>query len=290
VKIRSKNRTRLGAHVPSARLDASAGAIGGSAVDRLADTRKSALEILLGGGASEDGVAASGASHDLDALLDWLPPRDADILWLYLTPAENPRSQYELAEIFGVTQGGISWAIQGAITRLRWHVRWAHLTPERMRTGLTDAGLDTLSIEVLQSYWTTGSQSETAARLNLTQGVVRYRIVMGLARLQRTVGCEEVHRGLSELFAGGPRLTPMRGGKPGRRAGVPPSGKVRHQTFCRRITARGKTQTISEWSSASGVPARAIYHRVYMGWPPERAIFEPIRRCSSYGLVSRICG
>jgi hypothetical protein len=42
------------------------------------------------------------------------------------------------------------------------------------------------------------------------------------------------------------------------------------------VEACGRKQTVVEWARESGIPAYAIYHRLYNGWDPERAVTEPI--------------
>lgn len=271
------SHVRLGGHHPHASQDAYRGAARGSHTDRARDPGPSALDILVAGlrGADEPGEAPP--PHDLGALLDRLSPRDADLLELYLTPRTNPRSQYELAQIFGVTQSAVSHGLQRAIRRLRWLVRWQHLDADRMRTRLTASGLDEDRVNILTYYWTTGSQLETARLLRLGESTARTRLLTGLHRLVRSPGYEDVHRAFVELLNHGPLLCGARfKNKPGPRPnGVRQPRRV--EQYLQLLTARGRTQTISQWSIESGVPAATIYRRTYQGWPPEHAIGEPLR-------------
>jgi hypothetical protein len=42
-----------------------------------------------------------------------------------------------------------------------------------------------------------------------------------------------------------------------------------------RLTTRGQTHTVREWSAISGVPRRVIAVRITRGWATEDAIFTP---------------
>jgi len=50
------------------------------------------------------------------------------------------------------------------------------------------------------------------------------------------------------------------------------------------VTAFGKTQNVSQWAEETGIPRTRIYHRLKVGWSPERALTTPPmamgRRCS----------
>lgn len=280
------SHVRLGAHYTSGSGDAFPGALRGTATERAADPRPSALDILIAAleGESEPGEAPATVTDprpDLAALLDLLPPRDADTVELYLS-GEPPRSQYELAEIFGETQSGISYRLQAAVQRLRWHVRWGWLTPEKMRTALEAAGFDSDKIDILVTYWETGGQNETARLLGIGQGAVRHRTITSLERLARTPGCEAISNGLHELFTVGPILCGIKAdpeNRPGRKRGQVEPGRKRPEQvdFKQVLTVSGRSMTISEWAAETGIPARTIYHRAYKGWPHERAVSEPVR-------------
>lgn len=46
----------------------------------------------------------------------------------------------------------------------------------------------------------------------------------------------------------------------------------------RRITALGKTQTLREWSEATGIPKSTIQNRIKAGMTPDEALTKPVRR------------
>lgn len=53
------------------------------------------------------------------------------------------------------------------------------------------------------------------------------------------------------------------------------------------ITCRGETHTISEWSKIVGLSRQTIADRVRRGWPPEQAVFEPLKRIVKTPLKRR---
>jgi hypothetical protein len=44
------------------------------------------------------------------------------------------------------------------------------------------------------------------------------------------------------------------------------------------LTARGKTQTVSQWAREVGLEAGVLHYRVRKGWPAERALTEPVKK------------
>lgn len=54
----------------------------------------------------------------------------------------------------------------------------------------------------------------------------------------------------------------------------------------RRLTCRGKVQTIAEWSRESGIEQHAIKKRILRGWPIEKSIFFPSRKNKSSRIDS----
>jgi hypothetical protein len=45
----------------------------------------------------------------------------------------------------------------------------------------------------------------------------------------------------------------------------------------RLITHNGQTKCLIEWAESSGINADAIYARLRLGWPVERALTEPVQ-------------
>lgn len=45
-----------------------------------------------------------------------------------------------------------------------------------------------------------------------------------------------------------------------------------------RVTIRGETLTVAEWSRRQGLPGYLIYRRLKDGWDPQRAVLAPLNR------------
>lgn len=46
----------------------------------------------------------------------------------------------------------------------------------------------------------------------------------------------------------------------------------------RKITFRGQTKTVTQWSMICGVDRAALYYRIKVGWPVEKALETPSQR------------
>ena len=44
-----------------------------------------------------------------------------------------------------------------------------------------------------------------------------------------------------------------------------------------RITLNGQTMTITQWADFVGIPPKTLHNRINLGWPPVKAIFQPVR-------------
>jgi hypothetical protein len=71
------------------------------------------------------------------------------------------------------------------------------------------------------------------------------------------------------------RMDNDKGYEPGNCCWATELEQQRNKRSVRRITARGKTQTIPEWAAESGIAQSSIYSRIYWGWPLEDAVTIP---------------
>lgn len=56
-----------------------------------------------------------------------------------------------------------------------------------------------------------------------------------------------------------------------------------------KITYKGRTLTIREWSAETKIPAEAIRWRNNAGWPPSRTLTQPARKYKSKKKAP-VCG
>lgn len=128
------------------------------------------------------GVLASlNYENQVKPLLDKIPDREADIVFMYYI---LKKKQADIAEIFGVTQAAISYRLDRGIQRIRFLLSIPQVTEEEMRADLPRVFQD-IDVNILIGMWQTTCQSEVASRLGLTQGRVRHRFFVAVKQLEK---------------------------------------------------------------------------------------------------------
>lgn len=128
-----------------------------------------AVETFLSSGSPEE---------SLKPLLDRIPEREADLIYLYYI---QKKRQADIAEIFDVTQAAISYRLDRGLQRIKFLLSIPQLTEEEIRRDLPllyangKQVFKAIDIEILVGMWATTCQSEVANLLGLTQGRVRHR-------------------------------------------------------------------------------------------------------------------
>lgn len=113
-------------------------------------------------------------------LLDRIPQREADLIYLYFIKRKR---QADIAAIFEVTQAAISYRLDRGIKRIKFLLSIPQISTEEIRRDLSDA-FQAIDIDILVGMWETTCQSEVATRLNLTQGRVRHRFFRAVKALE----------------------------------------------------------------------------------------------------------
>lgn len=133
-------------------------------------------------------------------LLDRIPKREADLLYLYFI---EKKRQADIAEIFDVTQAAISYRLDRGLKRIKFLLDLPSLTEEQMRADLPRVPFKTIDVDILVGMWETTCQSEVASRLGLTQGRVRHRFFKAVKVLegaaQRDNSFDPYHRAFSAI-------------------------------------------------------------------------------------------
>lgn len=148
--------------------------------------RFAAPEPVLDEEASDEEVGGVLSSlnyeNQVKPLLDKIPEREADIVYLYYI---LKKKQADIAEIFGVTQAAISYRLDRGIQRIRFLLSIPQVTEEEMRQDLPGVPLKDIDVNILVGMWQTTCQSEVASRLGLTQGRVRHRFFVAVRTLEK---------------------------------------------------------------------------------------------------------
>lgn len=155
-------------------------------------------------------------------LLDRIPEREADLIYLYFV---HGKRQADIAAIFGVTQAAISYRLDRGIKRVKFLLSIPQVTEMDLRRDLAEAfptrvncphpecgkqadcpvckgnGTIRVDVEILVGMWTTTCQSEVANRLFLTQGRVRHRFFKAVDRLVEQAADDEKLQPYEQIFS-----------------------------------------------------------------------------------------
>lgn len=152
---------------------------------------------------SDEDVAAflSSAGDDYESkispLLDRIPEREADLIFLYFI---QEKRQADIAEIFGVTQAAISYRLDRGIQRIRFLLSIPQVSEEELRSDLPKVFSQKIDVDILVGMWETTCQSEVATKLGLTQGRVRHRFFKAVETLDVAAKEDEAFEPYRKIF------------------------------------------------------------------------------------------
>lgn len=132
----------------------------------------------------------------ISPLLDRIPEREADLIYLYFVKRKR---QADIAAIFEVTQAAISYRLDRGIKRIKFLLSIPQISAEELRDDLADA-FAPIDIDILIGMWETTCQSEVATRLNLTQGRVRHRFFRAVKTLESLAGKDDKYAPYQKVF------------------------------------------------------------------------------------------
>ena len=120
----------------------------------------------------DEGDLPEGYEARVEALLDRIPEREADLIYLYYILKKR---QADIAAIFEVTQAAISYRLDRGLQRIKFLLSIPEVSEDELRHDLPDVLPNPIDVDILIGMWETTCQSEVAAKLGLTQGRVRHR-------------------------------------------------------------------------------------------------------------------
>lgn len=115
------------------------------------------------------------------AVLDQLPPREADFIELYYF---KKLRQTDIAEIFRVSQPTVCYRLARAADRIRFLMNLPRIDKDQMTQDMVGFLDDPLDVQIMTLMWETTCQSEVAKRLGVSQGLVRHRFLRSLGRMK----------------------------------------------------------------------------------------------------------
>lgn len=142
----------------------------------------------------EDGISAFGSiftdpdENDLRILdrvrsiLGCLPPVEADFIDLYFF---RHVKQTDIAGIFGVSQPTVCYRLQRAIQRIKYLLEVPPVDLAQLRSDMESFLKDPMDVDIMVYMYETTCQSETAKRLNVSQGLVRHRFLRTISAMAK---------------------------------------------------------------------------------------------------------
>lgn len=130
-------------------------------------------------------------------LLDRIPQREADLIYLYFI---KKKRQADIAAIFEVTQAAISYRLDRGIKRIKFLLSIPQVTEDEIRTDLSPV-FRAIDVDILVGMWETTCQSEVATRLNLTQGRVRHRFFRAVKALEDLAARDQTYAPYQKVFS-----------------------------------------------------------------------------------------
>lgn len=118
--------------------------------------------------------------EDIRAVLDKLPPREADFVELYFF---RHKKQTDIAHIFGVSQPTVCYRLQRATARIRFLLELPEIETKKLRRDLRGFLTDPIDVEVMVGMYDTKCQSTVAKKLDVSQGFVRHRFIRTIDRM-----------------------------------------------------------------------------------------------------------
>jgi len=114
-------------------------------------------------------------------LIQYLDPIERDYIHMYF---ELNKDQNDIAKIFGITQGAVSYRCKTAVERLRFLTILPRLCKDKLIRDLNRIMIDPLHVDILVLMYETSSQSGVARQLGFSQGQIRYRLLRSLEILE----------------------------------------------------------------------------------------------------------
>jgi hypothetical protein len=133
----------------------------------------------------------------IEPLLDRIPKREADIIYLYFI---QKKRQADIAIIFKVTQAAISYRLDRGLKRIKFLLSIPKVTEDDIRYDLPFI-FKPIDVEILVGMWATTCQSQVAENLKLTQGRVRHRFFKAVKVLKEAAERDEKFSPYDKVFS-----------------------------------------------------------------------------------------
>lgn len=146
----------------------------------------------------DDRDLPEGYEARVEALLDRIPEREADLIYLYYILKKR---QADIASIFEVTQAAISYRLDRGIQRIKFLLSIPEVTEPDLRKDLGEVLPHQIDVDILIGMWQTTCQSEVAAQLKLTQGRVRHRFFKAVKAIESAALADAKYEPYKQIFS-----------------------------------------------------------------------------------------
>lgn len=117
-----------------------------------------------------------------------LPKEEMDFVFLYFIIG---KTQEEIADIYGRSQGDISYRINRILKRLRFTFSLPKINYTKMREDLNFLSKEEL--DILQFMSKSSSQTVTGKKVGISQGRVRYKFLNSLDEIKNRLGPDNTY-------------------------------------------------------------------------------------------------
>jgi DNA-directed RNA polymerase specialized sigma24 family protein len=121
----------------------------------------------------------------IKSVMDDLPLMESDFIELYFF---KKMRQTAIAKIYRVSQPTVCYRLQRAIIRIKFLLERPNIPLEEIESAVKKCLSDKLDIDIMRLMAHTTCQSETAKRLGISQGMVRYRFFRSLGKMKNVQG------------------------------------------------------------------------------------------------------
>ena len=115
-------------------------------------------------------------------VMDLLPDTEADFVNLYYF---LKRKQTDIAAIFDVSQPTVCYRLQRATARIKYLLSLPDVAEGEIEEAMSKILTDPLDVSIMLLMYETTCQSEVAARLGVSQGLVRHRFIRTIDKMEK---------------------------------------------------------------------------------------------------------
>lgn len=146
----------------------------------------------------EEETLPAGYEARVESLLDRIPEREADLIYLYYILKKR---QADIAAIFEVTQAAISYRLDRGLQRIKFLLSIPEVTEDQLREDLPSVLPQKIDVDILVGMWQTTCQSEVATKLGLTQGRVRHRFFKAVKVIEGAAETDAKYDPYRQIFS-----------------------------------------------------------------------------------------